>query len=100
MFTKKESRYLATSVTLRVEIELRKLHIGSELFGVDLVDVLEPRQCGPPRVDDIQVVHSQNCEKKSQRMKTQIMTFRPLSTARSRRLHSLMLSVTMVKGFR
>lgn len=61
---KKESRYLVTPVTLRAEVELRKLHIGSKLFGVGLADVLKPRQRGPLGVDDIQVVHSQNCEKK------------------------------------
>lgn len=61
---KKESCYPATPLTLRAEVELRKLHIGSKLSGVGLADVLKPRQRGPLGVNDIQVVHSQNCEKK------------------------------------
>lgn len=63
----KESCYLATLVTRGAEVELRKLHIGSKLFGVGLTDVLKPRQRGPLGVNDIQVVHSQNCEKKRPR---------------------------------
>lgn len=68
-FTKKKSSLLTTFMTLRAEIELRKLHIGSEFFWVDLADFFKPRQHGLLWVSDIQVVHSQDCNKKSPRMK-------------------------------
>lgn len=42
-FTKKKSSLLTTSVTLRAEIEVRKLHVRSKFFGVGLADVFKPR---------------------------------------------------------
>lgn len=79
-FTEKKSSSLTTSVTLRAEIELRKLHVGPEFFGEGLADVFKPRQCGPLWVSDIQVVHGQDC-KKSPRMKMGIIIFHRVLTA-------------------
>lgn len=68
-------------MTLRAETELRKLHTGSEFFGVGLADVFKPRQRGPLWVSDIHVVHGQDCKKKSPRMKTGIIIFHRVLTA-------------------
>lgn len=74
-FIVKNSSLLTTSVTLRAEVELGELHIGSKFFGVFLGDVFKPRQHGPFCVSDIQVVHSQDCKRKSPWMKRSIIAF-------------------------
>lgn len=42
-FTEKNNSLLTTSVTLRAEVELGELYIGSKFFGVFLADVFKPR---------------------------------------------------------
>lgn len=74
-FPEKNSSLLTTSVTLKAEVELGELHIGSKFFGVILADVFKPRQRGPFWVSDIQVVHSQDCKRKSPWMKRSIIAF-------------------------
>lgn len=74
-FPEKNSSLLTTSVTLKAEVELWELHIGSKFFGVILADVFKPRQRGPFWVSDIQVVHSQDCKRKSPWMKRSIIAF-------------------------
>lgn len=48
---------LLTSVALSAGVETWELDGRPELFGVVLLDVLEPRQSRPLRVRHVQVVH-------------------------------------------
>lgn len=51
---------VSTSGTLSAEVELGEVDRGAKLFGVILLNVLEPRQRCPLWVRDIQVIHGQN----------------------------------------
>ncbi len=52
-----DSVSVLTSVALSAEVELGEVDGGPKLFGVGLLDVLEPRQSRLLRVRHIQVVH-------------------------------------------